>query len=162
MAPAIEGGLRILKTRKRREREHFRLEAAVEALVLAAPLRMIGSAVNGLDAELEQPDAQRRPLAGPATAPGRAVIDIDLFRQAVMAERRLQPCLHGLCLLVGASRKPHGEARMIIDDGQRMQPGAATQSHLPLEVHLPQRVRLTALECAISAAGTLRRDAAMA
>ena len=78
-----------------------------------------------------------------------------------MAERHLQSCLHGLRLLVGAGRKPNGEARMIVDDGQRMQPRATTQSHLPLDVHLPQRVRLTALECPIGAAGAFRCDAAM-
>ena len=56
MAPAIEGCLRIVEAHERREREHFGGKAAMEALVLATPLRMIGLAVNGLDAELEQPE----------------------------------------------------------------------------------------------------------
>ncbi len=53
VAPAIEGGLRIVKAREGYEREHFGGKAAVEAFVLAATLRMIRLAVNGLDPELE-------------------------------------------------------------------------------------------------------------
>ncbi len=78
-----------------------------------------------------------------------------------MAERCLQPHFHGLCLLVGTGRKSHGEARMIVNDGQRIQPRTAAQSHASLEVHLPQRVRRSPLEAPIGAAGAVRRDAAM-
>lgn len=78
-----------------------------------------------------------------------------------MAEHRLQPGLHGLCPLVGASCQPDGKAGMIVDDGQGMQPGAAAKPHPPLEVHLPERVRRKALEAAIGAAGAVRRNPAM-
>jgi hypothetical protein len=81
MAPAVEGGLRRVEAVQGLHRsgpgKDFRFEAAMQALVLAAALRMIRPAVDGFDAELEQPEAQRRPLAGLAAAPGRAVVDID-------------------------------------------------------------------------------------
>jgi len=57
MAPAIESSLRVVEACERCEREHFGRKAAVEALIFATSLRMIRLAVNGLDAELQQPEA---------------------------------------------------------------------------------------------------------
>ena len=70
MTPVVQGGLRVVDACERHDREHLGGKAAVEALILAAPLWMVGLGVNGLDAELEQPEAQRGPLARPAAAPG--------------------------------------------------------------------------------------------
>jgi hypothetical protein len=45
------------------QRKHLGLERAVEAFVLASTLRLIGPAVQDIDAELEQPNAQAGPNA---------------------------------------------------------------------------------------------------
>src|SRR6202000_3034696 len=53
-APAVEGALRLGEAGEALEREDLGLEGAVEALVLAAALRVVGARVDQLDAELEQ------------------------------------------------------------------------------------------------------------
>lgn len=137
LTPAVEGGLGVLEAAQWIEGQHFGGQAAVEALVLAAALRMVRLGVDGLHAELEQPQLQRRPLSGPAAAPWRAVVDIDRLGQAMVAESPFQASSHGLRLLVGAGRQADGEARMVVDHRQGMQPGATVQAHAALEVHLP-------------------------
>lgn len=48
--------------------------------------------------------------------------------------------------LVGASGERDGEARMIVDDAQRMAQAAASELRAAFEIHLPQIVGLRALE----------------
>lgn len=70
LAPAIKCPLRLGLAGEGREVEHLGLEAAVEALVLAAPLRVTGPCMDKVAPELEQPDAQPCPLVGNAGAHG--------------------------------------------------------------------------------------------
>ena len=122
----------------------------MEALVLAAALRVIGPAVQYIDAELEQPDAEpvqrwpedrprachcrrRMPPAGRSgemSAPG----GFAPFRPAGWRKRR------------GTDRI----ARMIVDDGQRMAAVAVGKRDPALEVHLPQQVRRRLLKALVS------------
>lgn len=69
-APLIEGALDVDEPAERAQREHLGLEGAVEALVLAAALRMIRPAVDELDAELEQPDSEPREVLAEASPQG--------------------------------------------------------------------------------------------
>ena len=55
-APCIEGALQPGEIGKPRCREHLGLERAMEALVLAAALRVERPRINDIDAEPEQPD----------------------------------------------------------------------------------------------------------
>src|SRR5215204_120437 len=65
-APDIERALHLGEGTKSSECEDFGLQGAVEALILAAALRVVRSAVQDGDAELEQPHAQSRPTcSGP-------------------------------------------------------------------------------------------------
>ena len=59
-APAVEGPLAVPEIAEGRTAQQFGLQRAVEALVLAQRLRMIGTAVTEADAEAQQPDAERR------------------------------------------------------------------------------------------------------
>src|SRR5579863_7012946 len=118
----------------------------MEALVLAAALRVVGTAVDQIDAELEQPHAEPGPALARGVAPGRAVVDEDRLWQAVAAEGRDQVSLHRAALLIGAGRKARREARVVVDHGQRMAALAAGQGDPALEVHLPQLVGRLSLE----------------
>jgi hypothetical protein len=60
-APGVEGALHLGKIAEALEREDLVLQGAVEALVFAAALRVIGPAVQDRDAELEQPDTKLGP-----------------------------------------------------------------------------------------------------
>lgn len=100
VAPAVEGLLRLGMAGECRKGEDLCLEAAMEAFVLAAALRVVGCGVDEVDGELEQPDAQLCPLIGHAGAPWRTVIGIDGHRQSVVTQDRLHPRVHGLHALV--------------------------------------------------------------
>ena len=67
--PAIEGVLHLGEITKAPEREHLILQRAMEALVLAAALRMIGAAVPDFAAELEQPNGKPRVQRAPEESP---------------------------------------------------------------------------------------------
>ena len=157
-APGIEGALHLGEIAEALEREHLGLQRAVEALVLAAALRMIGSAVQDSDAELEQPHAEPGPALAGGIAPRVAVVDEEGLRQAVAAERQLQPVLHGAALLVGAGRKAQIVARMVVDHGQRMASAAARKRHVALEVHLPEQVGRGLLKAQVGRSPARRRN----
>ena len=145
VAPAIEGTLGGGEIGKERTGQHLGLETAVEAFVLAHGLRMIGPRMTDPDAMLDQPDPERRERAARSVAPGRTVVGNQLLGQAVAAEGGDELLSDRLGLLVGTRRKHHGEARVIVQHGQRMKP-AGVQSHMAFEVHLPQLVRSRPLE----------------
>src|SRR5436305_9205467 len=119
-APGVEGALRLGEVAEAAQREHLGIERAMEALVLTAALRMIGTAVNDADAELEQPYLEPRPVLPRRVSPGRAVVDEERIRQAVAAEGHLQPIAHGVAALIGASLQAKVIARMIVHHRQRM------------------------------------------
>src|SRR5581483_3501471 len=87
--------------------QQFGLEAAVEALVLAHGLRMIGPRMADPDALLDQPNAKRSERAARAIAPRRTIVGDQPFGQAVAADCDDQLLLDRLGPLVGASRKRH-------------------------------------------------------
>jgi hypothetical protein len=58
-APGIEGALHLVEVAEALECKDLGLKRAVETLVLAAALRMIGPAVQNTDAKLEQPNPNR-------------------------------------------------------------------------------------------------------
>ena len=71
LAPGVKGALGLSQIGQPVGGQHLGLEGAVEALVLALGLRMIGSSVDHADAQIEQPDGQRRmPLTAAAGSPG--------------------------------------------------------------------------------------------
>ena len=139
-SPAVEALLHLIEIAEGPCGKDLCFKCAVEALVLAAALRMVGTGMDDLDAELEQEDAERRPLAGHAAAPGRSVVDIEGIRQAVEAEGAFQQRPYRLRPLVAAGRKAEREARVIVEHGERMAPSAFTDLHAALEVHLPQKI----------------------
>lgn len=72
-APRVERGLGMAQ-RAEGVRHGFGLEAAVEALVLAERLGMIGSGVGDPDAKFDQPDGQGRERVVRGRAPRRTII----------------------------------------------------------------------------------------
>src|SRR3954452_4486288 len=83
--------------------------------------------------------------AARSIAPGRTIVGDHALGQTVPAEGGDELLPDRLGPLVGASRKYHREARVIVEHSQRMKP-ACVQRHMALEVHLPQLVRLRPLE----------------
>src|SRR5690242_2705877 len=162
-APAIESALGGGEIAEALEGEHLGFERAVEALVLAPALRMIGPAVDHTDAELEQPHAELGPRLLGRRTPRASIVDEHGLRQAVAAKRRLEMRSHGLALFVTAGRKAQREPRMIVDHGQRMARRAVAQPHVALEVHLPKQVWRLLLEPPIRLTRDARRgtDASM-
>src|SRR5882757_5265837 len=86
LAPGIEGLLRLGEIAKTAQCEHFGIEGAMKALVLAAALRMVGTTVNDRDAELEKPHRKPRPTFTRRVSPRGAIIDEERLRQAVTSE----------------------------------------------------------------------------
>ena len=132
VAPAVEGALGSGEIGKGWAGQHLGLEAAVEAFVLAHGLRMIGPRMADPDAVLDQPDPERSERATRSVAPGRAVVGDQPLRQAVAAEGDDELLPDRLGPLVGTGRKHHGEARVIVEHGQRMQP-AVCKATWPLK-----------------------------
>src|ERR1700710_338870 len=122
----------------------------MEAFVLTAALRMIRTAVDDPDAELEQPYLEPRPALARRVSPRRAVVDEERIRQAVVAEGPLQPLAHGLAALIRTGLQAKIVARMIVHHRQRMALRIVAKPDPAFEVHLPQQVRrrhLEALAC---------------
>lgn len=72
LTPGIEGVLRLGEIAEAAQREHLGVECAVEALVFAAALRVIGTTVNNRDASLRSHTAnrvQRSPDGSPQGVP---------------------------------------------------------------------------------------------
>jgi hypothetical protein len=122
----------------------------MEALVLATALRMIGTAVDDPDAELEQPYLEPRPALARRVSPRRAVVDEERIRQSIMAEGHLKPIAHRIAALIGTGLQAQIIARMIVNHRQGMALRIVAKPYPTLEVHLPQQVRrrhLEALTC---------------
>jgi hypothetical protein len=145
VAPCIEGGLRLLERAEVTPVEHFALERAMEAFVLALGLGMIGTAVDHGHVEVEQPDGQRgMALAAAGRPPWRAIVRQDAAGQAVAGENPLQLAAHRARPLVVAGPDRQGIARMVVQHREGM---AAPRLHrkMALEIHLPQIVGLGVL-----------------
>jgi hypothetical protein len=69
-APGIEGALQVGQVAEAPHREQLGLQGAMEAFVLAAALRMIGSGIDDIDAEPQQPDTQTGPRRSPEPSRG--------------------------------------------------------------------------------------------
>ena len=116
------------------------LERAVEALVLSERLRVAGPGMAYEDALLNEPDAEAGEGLVPPVAPRRAVVHGHAQRQAEAAEGRNQRDFDRFPVLAPAGRYDNGEARMVVQHGQRVQPRAIGHRNMALEVHLPQVV----------------------
>jgi hypothetical protein len=125
--------------------DHLGLERAMKALVLALRLRVEGPAMAHGNPQAQQPDAEAGPGLIGAVAPGRAVVHQHALGQPVAAKDPGQDSLNRHGAFVGAGRHSQGEARMVVEHGQRV---AAPGGHreMPLVVHLPQLVGRGALE----------------
>ena len=99
MSPVIKELLRMLQVAEGVCRKNFCLEAAVEALVFAVGLRMVGAAEAQADAQAYQPNRQLCQTA--PSAPRCAVVDVDALRQTVLCKRLHQRRLHAFSALVG-------------------------------------------------------------
>ena len=86
------------------------LEGAVEALVLALGLRMVGPRVTDADVLLDQPDAERGEGVARSITPGRAVVHGHAPGQAVTLEGLGQMAFHGLGFLIVAGGQDDAEA----------------------------------------------------
>jgi len=145
-APGIEGVLRLVEAGEGAAGQDLGLQRAMEAFVLALRLGVIGPAMGQANIQVHQPDPKSGMLAAPAAAAGRAVVRQDTPRQAIAAERRLQPATHRIGPLVGARLDHKRIARVIVQHREWMQPRPALQWHMTLAVHLPQIVRRRMLE----------------
>ena len=90
----------------------------------------------------EQPDAERRVgLRGGGPAPRATVIHQHLIGQAIASEHLAQARLDGRATLIGTRFQPKRVARVIVQDGQRMDATVPLrQRHMAFEVHLPQLI----------------------
>src|SRR6476620_10214333 len=113
----------------------------MEALELAIGLGMIRTAVTHANAQAQQPDGQiRQAMSWHArTAPGRAIVSVDAYWQAITAKRAGKRFLH--CGGVGApaSCKQQVKAGVIIDERERMAP-PGRRVEVALEIDLPEGV----------------------
>ena len=74
-APGVEGGLGLAEAREGSAVQDLGLERAMEALVFALRLRMVGTAMADPDTQSEQPHAEGRVgLRGRGPTPRAAVI----------------------------------------------------------------------------------------
>ena len=143
--PGVEGGLPGAKVGPRRLPPQVALQGAVEALVLAQRLGMVGPAVAHGDAQAPQPDGERGVGMGRVIAPGTAVVDQQAVGQPVALEGRHQMGADRGGALIGTGGEAEGIARVVVKDGQGMAaPGTAGPARF--EVHLPQGVGVWVLE----------------
>ncbi len=145
LAPAIEGCLGGGEVSEAVPVQHLGLQAAMEALLLALGLRVVGSPVCERHVEIEQPHGQPGMLLAAARSPGRAVVRQHAPRQSVAPEHAFQPLTYRLGALVAARAQFQRITRMVVEDGQRMAASLAKRE-MALEIHLPQIVRPGVLE----------------
>src|SRR6185437_7415391 len=126
-SPLIERALDISKVAVAFEREHLGLQRAMETFVLSSALRMIGSAVDHPDAELQEPDRQPGPGVFKGEAPGAAIVDEHRIGQPVTAECLLEMSAYGGALFVVTSSQAQREARVIVQHRQRVTGHAVLQ-----------------------------------
>jgi hypothetical protein len=150
VAKAIEFALAVLKGSEIEVTQDLELKRAMEALVLALSLRMIGAAMTNPDAEADQLQVQGG-VRQVAVTPGRAVVHQHRRRQPIAAKHTGQCILHGRPTLVGAGLEQHGEARVVVEHGQRMTAALVEQREVAFKVHLPQSIGGDVLEALPSA-----------
>ena len=90
VAPAIECALALDQIGIGTPGENLGLQGAMEALVLALRLRMIGASVRHPHAQSHQPDREARIAPATRIAPRRAIVHQHRVRQAVASEHRGQ------------------------------------------------------------------------
>src|SRR5438874_6650594 len=146
--PAVEGLLALDEISEAFAVEHLGFERAMEALVLALGLRMIGPAMADPDPQAHEPHSEFRIALAARIAPRRAVVHQHGQRQTIATEDLYQALAGSHVLLVAAGLKPQGIARMVVENGERMT-AAAADREMALEVHLPQIVGLIALEALV-------------
>ena len=144
--PAIESALHGSEIGEAFEGEDLGDERPVEAFVLAAALRVIGTAVQDIDAEFEKPYPEAGPALPRRVAPWRAVVDEKGIGQAIAPEGLLQTALHRSALLVSARLQTNRKARVIVDHRQGVAERRVGKPDPALEVHLPETVRRLLLE----------------
>jgi len=146
LAPALEGRLGMRQMLETFAIEDFSLQRAMETLLLAVGLRVIGTAMAEADSQTDQPQSQFSHLPGVAwRTPRRPVIEVHPNRQAVAAEGGFQMFAHGLRPRVAAGLQNEVVAGMVVEYGQRR--AASLQGlEMSLEIRLPQDVGLFVLE----------------
>jgi len=112
----------------------------VEALILAAALRVVGPAVQEIDAELDEPHTEPGEALSRAVAPRRAVVDEHRIRQAILAKGPVKGATHRGLLFIGTGGKADGIARVVVHHRQRMASLPIGERHPAFEVHLPQKI----------------------
>src|SRR5258708_19427039 len=91
----------------------------MEAFVFASALRVVRTAMNDCDAELEKPYRESCPTFTRGVSPRRAIVDEECLRQAVAAEGQLQLTAYCVAALIGASLQAQIAAPMIAHPPQR-------------------------------------------
>src|SRR6478672_2035284 len=113
----------------------------MEALELAVGLGMIRPAVADTDAQAQQPNSQIRQAVsrGARTAPGRAIVGIDAYWQAIAVKGASKRLLHGGRVGAATSAQHQVEAGMIIHERERMAP-PGRRLEMAFEIDLPECV----------------------
>src|SRR3972149_10652949 len=161
-APGIEGALDIRQALPAPGPQHFQLERAMGAFLLALRLRMIGPPVRDGHAQPNEPCGEPGGLMERVAPPGRAVVHQHAVREAVPLHHGRELGPNGLPLLIGARSETEIEAGVIVQDGKRVAAPFGRRERT-LEVHLPEAVRARFFEARpVSAGGPLRWEQAIA
>src|SRR6266540_161736 len=129
----------------------------MKAFVFASALRVVRTAMNDRDAELEKPYRESCPTFTRGVSPGRPIVDEECLRQAIAAEGQFQLTAHCVAALIGAGLQAQIVARMIVHHRQGMALCVVAKSHPALEVHLPQQIRRRHLKALAGHSASKRR-----
>jgi hypothetical protein len=139
--------LAVLEVGKHRTREEFVPQRLPKALDLAQRLRMVGPALDVLDAlALELPLEVRPPAPGHILA---ALVRQDLARRTVFGDPARQGFQNQRRALVVRHHQGHHVARVVVHEGRHVQPLVPTQQEGE-DVRLPELIRLRALEALLA------------
>src|SRR3954464_5874867 len=144
--PQIEALLGMRQIAQRLKANDLGVQGAMEALILAHRLGVVGTRMAQPNAQADEPHAQSGVGVCVAVAPRPAVVGDDPLGHAVAAHGLGQCLLHAQPLLVGQSLQTHIKARVIVQHSERMAALLTQQREMALEVHLPKRIGLLALE----------------
>jgi len=140
--PGVEGCLELPTVAPARPpRQELDAKGAMEAFLLALRLWMVRPAMEDGDALPDQPRGQSGVRVSLVAAPRRAVVHQHTFRQPTALEGSRQLLAHRLRALVLAGGQAQVEAGVIVQHRERMA-ALALGPHRPLEVHLPEHIRL--------------------
>src|SRR5258705_12235822 len=112
----------------------------MEAFVFASALRVVRTARNDCDAELEKPYRESCPTCTRGVSPRRAIVDEECLRQAVAAEGQLQLTAYCVAPLIGASLQAQIVSRMNFHHRQWMAFCVGGEPQPAPAVHLPQQI----------------------